>query len=432
MNLDTLIQVVEGKLLNEGIKRKINKIKIDSRKINKNDAFIALKGNNLDGHDYIKEALKRKAGAIIVSKEINIKTKVPIVLVEDTYDSLIKIGTFFRSKYDTLVVGITGSIGKTTTKEIVSDILSHKYKVLKSEKNYNNHIGIPLTLTKLNNTYDICVLEMGMNHLGEISKLSKMIKPDIAVITNIGSSHIGNLGSKKNILKAKMEITDGIDDGVLLVNEKDKLLKKAKYNKKIKCNLKPYDIKIKDKLYFKLKINNKVNEFCINTLNKDLIMNFLLAIKIGLLLDVDIEDIKAALSNYQMPNNRMNIIEKNTTKIINDSYNASLESTLSSLKVLKNEKNKKLIILGDILELGRYSIKTHKKIGKYLKKIRNKEVILVGENIKVIKNKNYKYFNNYEEVINYIKDINLDNTSILVKASRRVNLDKVVNYLVDN
>ena len=137
MNLDTLIQVVEGKLLNEGIKRKINKIKIDSRKINKNDAFIALKGNNLDGHDYIKEALKRKAGAIIVSKEINIKTKVPIILVEDTYDSLIKIGIFFRSKYDTLVVGITGSIGKTTTKEIVSDILSHKYKVLKSEKNYN-------------------------------------------------------------------------------------------------------------------------------------------------------------------------------------------------------------------------------------------------------------------------------------------------------
>ena len=432
MNLDTLIQVVEGRLINKGIKRKVNKIKIDSRKINKGDIFIALKGNNLDGHDYIKEALKRKVSAIIVSKEINIKTKVPIILVEDTYDSLIKIGTFFRSKYDTLVIGITGSIGKTTTKEIVGDILSRKYKVLKSEKNYNNHIGIPLTLTKLNNTYDICVLEMGMNHLGEISKLSKMIKPDIAVITNIGTSHIGNLGSKKNILKAKMEITDGIDDGVLLVNEKDNLLKKAKYNKKIKCNLKPYDIKIKDKLYFKLKINNKVNEFCINTLNKDLIINFIIAIKIGLLLDVDIEDIKTSLSNYQMPNNRMNIIEKNTTKIINDSYNASLESTLSSLKVLKNEKNKKLIILGDILELGKYSNKIHKKIGKYLKKIRNKEAILVGENIKVIKNKNYKYFNNYEEVINYIKDIDLNNTSILVKASRRMNLDKVVNYLVDN
>lgn len=431
MNTSLLLEVVEGKLLNEGIKRKIKDIKIDSKKINKGDVFIALKGNNYDGHDYIKDALKRKTSAIIVSKKVDIKTKVPIILVDNTYDSLIKIGTFYRSKYDTLVIGITGSIGKTTTKEIVSDILSHKYKVLKSEKNYNNHIGIPLTLTKLNNTYDICVLEMGMNHLGEISKLSKMIKPNIGVITNIGTSHIGNLGSKKNILKAKMEIVDGISDGVLLLNNKDKLLKKVKYSKKIKYKLKPYDIKVSDKVYFKLKINGTKHQFSINTLNKDLIMNFIIAIKIGLLLNVDIEDIKKSLIDYQMPNNRMNVIMKNKTKIINDCYNASLESTVSSLNVLKKEKNKKIVILGDILELGKYSIKIHKKIGKHLKKIKDIDVILVGENIKVIKDKNYKYFNNYEEVINYIKKINLDNATILVKASRKMNLDKIVDYILE-
>lgn len=431
MNTSLLLEVVEGKLLNEGIKRKIKNIKIDSRKINKGDVFIALKGNNYDGHDYIKDALKRKPSAIIVSKKVDIKTKVPIILVDNTYDSLIKIGTFYRSKYDTLVIGITGSIGKTTTKEIVSDILSKKYKVLKSEKNYNNHIGLPLTLTKLNNTYDICVLEMGMNHLGEISKLSKMIKPNIGVITNIGTSHIGNLGSKKNILKAKMEIVDGISDGVLLLNNKDKLLKKVKYSKKIKYKLKPYDIKVSNKVYFKLKINGTKHQFSINTLNKDLIMNFIIAIKIGLLLNVDIEDIKKSLIDYQMPNNRMNVIMKNKTKIINDCYNASLESTISSLNVLKKEKNKKIVILGDILELGKYSIKIHKKIGKHLKKIKDIDVILVGENVKVIKGKNYNYFNNYEEVINYIRTLNLDNATILVKASRKMNLDKIVDYILE-
>ena len=221
MNSDVLLQIVDGKYLNKGTKRKINEIKIDSRKINKNDVFIALKGSNFDGHDYVKDAIKSKASAIIVNRKIDIKTNVPIILVKDTYDSLIKIGTFFRNKFDIPVIAVTGSCGKTTTKELIYTILSKKYKVLKSEKNYNNHIGIPLTLTKLSNEYDACVLEIGMNHFSEISKLSKMVKPNIGIITNIGTSHIGNLGSQKNILKAKMEILDGMKDGLLILNGKD-------------------------------------------------------------------------------------------------------------------------------------------------------------------------------------------------------------------
>ena len=188
------------------------------------------------------------------------------------------------------MIGITGSVGKTTTKEIISDILSKKYKVLKSEKNYNNHIGIPLTLSKLHNTYDICVLEMGMNHFNEISKLSKMAKPSVGIITNIGTSHIGNLGSKKNILKAKMEIIAGIEDGILIVNGKDKLLKKVKYHNILKCGekLKPYAVRVSDNVSFKLVIDNEVHKFEYNNLNKEMIMNFVIAIQVGLLFNVGI------------------------------------------------------------------------------------------------------------------------------------------------
>lgn len=431
MDLDTLLKVVDGKIINKSVKKNIKNIKIDSRKVNKNDVFIALIGKNLDGHDYIKEVLKKEPSSIIVCKKVNIKTNVPIILVEDTYDTLMKIGTFFKEKYEIPVIAITGSIGKTTTKEIISDILSKKYKVLKTLKNYNNHIGLPLTLFKLDNTYGVCVVEMGMNHLNEISKLSKMCKPSVSVITNIGTAHIGNLGSKENILKAKMEITDGMSDGILVVNGKDKMLKKVKYPNLIKSGmkLKPYSIKVDDKVSFKLVINNEVHKFYYNSSNKSLIMNFILAIEVGLLFKVDIELIKEAIMNYEMPKERMNIYLNGKTKIIDDCYNASYESVIASINTLKKDKNKKVLILGDILELGNHSIKIHKKIGKYIKKLKNKEVLLVGNEVKNIKGKKYKYFNNNQELIEYLKNMNLDNTTVLVKGSRRMHLEEVIKYL---
>jgi len=433
MNIDVLLKIIDGKYLNKGTKNKIINIKIDSRQINEDDVFIALIGKKYDGHNYIKEAIKKKAGAIIVCKRVNVKTKVPIIFVKDTYDALTKIGAFFRNKFDIPVLAITGSIGKTMTKEIICNILSKKYTILKTEKNYNNNIGVPLTLLKLNNHYDICVLEMGMNHFNEISNLSKLARPNIGIITNIGTSHIGNLGSKKNILKAKMEIIDGMEDGTLIVNGKDKLLKKVKYHNIIKCgqSLKPYSITVSDKVSFKLVINNEVHKFEYRSINKQIVMNFVLAIQIGLIFNIDIEDIKDAIKNYNMPKDRMNIITKNGTKIISDCYNASLESTICALNILKKDKNKKIIILGDILELGKYTIKIHKKIGKHLNKINNSEVLLVGENVKNIKNKKYNYFSNNQEIIQYLKNINLDNTTVLIKGSRKMHLEEITKYILD-
>ena len=273
---------------------------------------------------------------------------------------------------------------------------------------------------------------MGMNHQGEISKLSKMCKPDIGVITNIGTAHIGNLGSKKNIFKAKMEILDGMNDGMLFINGRDNYLKKVKYKKTIKCGnkLEPFNIKVENKTSFDLKIDNAVHTFIYNSPNKDLISNFLFAIKIGLLFKIDIESIKKVLFNYQMPKERMNVLIKGTTKIIDDCYNASLESVLASINVLNNEDCDKILVLGDILELGKFSYKIHNQIQKKLKKTKDIQVLLVGEEVKKIKNKNYKYFNTNDEVINYLKKLNINNTTILVKGSRRMHLEKIVEFLM--
>lgn len=433
MNVDELLKIIDGQFINEGQHKKINEFKIDSRNLKKGDVFIALIGPNNDGHNYIQEALNKKVAAVIVCKKVNAKSKIPIILVKDTYETLMKIGAFFRHKYEIPVIGVTGSIGKTTTKELISDILSVKYRVLKNEKNYNNHIGIPLTLTKLNDHYDICVLEMGMNHLGEISRLSKMSKPNVGVITNIGTSHIGNLGSKKNILKAKMEIVDGMNGGLLVVNDMDKMLKHIKYSNILKCCLKekPFDINVDEKVSFKLKINNVLYNFSYNNSNESLIMNFVLAIHIGLLFDVNIDDITEVISNFKFPKERMEIIELGSTKIINDCYNASLESVVGAINLLKQKTGKKMIILGDILELGKYTIKIHKRIEKELKKLKDIKVLLVGNHTKHIKGYNYQHFQTNQEIINYLNNVNLNDTTVLIKGSRGMHLEEVTKYLLE-
>ena len=216
MNLSELLNVTSGVVINNMKSDKtFDKISINSKEVQKNSLFIALKGKNHDSHDYLEEVIKKRPAFILVEKDISIKTKIPIIKVDSCLDALIKIGSYYRNNFYGKVICITGSAGKTMTKELIYNILKTKYNVLKSEGNHNNHIGIPLTLNLLNNRYDVLVLEMGMNHLKEIDKLSKMCKPSDAVITNIGTAHIGNLGSKKNIFKAKMEIINGNKRGFI-------------------------------------------------------------------------------------------------------------------------------------------------------------------------------------------------------------------------
>ena len=413
MNIQEINKIVKGNI-NIDYDFNINNIKTDSNEVVEGDIFMAIN----KGHNYINDAIKNGAKGIIIEK--NIIYDIPTIKVKSTIEALGLLANYIRNQYDIPVIAVTGSNGKTTTKELISLILSSKYNVLKSLKNQNNHIGLPNTLLKLNENFDVVVLELGMNHFKEISYLSKICCPDYGVITNIGTAHIGNLGNKKNIFKAKLEILDGLK-GSLLVNNNDKYLKKIK-NNVIKIDEKKLKLK-------NLKYGNKI-EFDIDNVHfifnypKHILIDLLIAIKVGLLFNISLEEISKVISTYQSSDGRLNIID-GKYKIIDDSYNSNYESLIGSLSLLENN-GYKIIVLGDMLELGKYSKKYHKRVNKHLKKIKNKKVLLVGKYTKYIKG---THFDNIDDMINYLDKILVDGCTIYLKGSRAMNLDKIRKYI---
>lgn len=317
------------------------------------------------------------------------------------------------------------------TKELISLILETKYKVLKSEGNQNNHIGVPLTLMKLNNTYNVAVIEMGMNHRGEISKLSKISKPDISIITNIGTAHIGNLGSKRKIYKAKMEILDGMDRGTLIINGNDKYLRKTK-SKKINI-IKTKSIKSTQsnltKTIFDINENSKDYKFILNIPGNHLIDNCLLAIEVGKQYGINLEDMQKIIKKYKPLGSRLNIIKKDDNIIIDDSYNSNFESVIGLINLLDDINKDKILILGDILELGKYSRKIHKKIGKIISSKNYKQVYYIGKYMYFAhkRNKKSKWFKSADEFLK--QDIKFNNCVIAIKGSRGMHLEKIVQSL---
>lgn len=440
MNLNELLNITSGVVINNKYSNKsFKEISINSKEILTNSLFIALRGKKYDAHDYLDEVIKKKPIFILVDKDVYIKTKIPIIKVDDCYDALIKIGLYYRKCFNGKVICVTGSAGKTMTKELIYNILKIKYKVLKSNGNHNNHIGLPLTLSKLNNNYDIAVMEVGMNHLNEIDKLSKMTLPNDSVITNIGTAHIGNLGSKKNIFKAKMEIINGMKDGNLIVNGYDNYLKKIKKIKNISVMKVGLDKElilksIKSDLYktsFKIIYQNKVYNFVLNIPGKHLIQNCMLAIKVGLLYGIDINAIINVINEYKPLNNRLNIYNYKSNILIDDSYNSNFESLSCLLNYLKDVNKNKILILGDILELGSYSKSIHIKIGKIIKKYKFNNVIFIGDNMYLAHkiNKNSLYFKSNIDIINYIKNKNIVSSIIVVKGSNSMHLNEIVEFM---
>ena len=425
MDLLKIIKLVDGKLLNiSDLNKKINNFKLDSRTVTKDDIFIAINS----GYLYIEDAIKNGAACIITDKDIRLKTNICIIKVDDMKSTLLKLIGYIRNKYSYIpLIAITGSVGKTTTKELVYDILSKDYKVLKNDCNKNNYIGIAETIFNLDNSYDIVILEVGMNHLGEIEEISNSIKPNISAITNIGTSHIGNLGSVKNIVKAKLEIISGMDSGRLVVPYTDRLLNKLKYNFIDKCkDIRISKLYIEDTLNFVLRYHDKDYTINFNIPNKSYLSNVIVAFEIATYFMIDIDSIISSINNYKTLKNRMEIIKRDKYDIINDVYNSSYESVKGVLNYLKSLDTNKLVILGDIKELGKYSIKIHKSINKLLKGIYKDNILLVGEYTKYIKG---IHFTTNIDIINYLKNIDLENYTILVKGSRAMHLEDIVDFL---
>jgi UDP-N-acetylmuramoyl-tripeptide--D-alanyl-D-alanine ligase len=425
MTLTELIRVIDGKTnITENIK--IKEIKTDTRKIKKGDIFIALKGDKYDGHEYVKEAIKKGAIACIVDKEID---NSKCIKVDDTYKCLYDIGSYIRNKHNIPLIGVTGSNGKTTTKELIVHILNSKYNVLYNNDSKNNIIGVSHTLFKLNNTYDLVVMELGSNHVGEISILSNMCMPTTSIITNVGSSHLEYFKTKKKIFKEKLSIIDGMKEKKLIVNGDDKHLRRLKC---YKCgtssnnDLIAYNI-YEDKNYITFKIYlDKEYKVIFNNPGRHFINDILLAIKVCLDYGINIKTIIKKIKNFKLVNKRMSIINIKDNIIINDCYNSSFESIKAGIEYMNNITDNKVFIIGEILELGKHSKKIHKKINKLLKNINKKNIFTVGEGAKYIKG---NYFKDVDELVNYLKENPINDSYVYIKGSRRVNLDKVVDYL---
>ncbi len=429
----------------------------DTRTIQKGDIYIGIKGENFDGNSLYKDAFNKGARGCILSSETKIDSEYLdtledkfIVLVDDVIKSLQSLASYKRSLYDIPVIGITGSVGKTSTKDIVASVLSKKFHVLKTMGNLNNHIGVPLTILSLKDE-NCLVIEMGMNNLREISNLSKIARPTISIITNVGTAHIGLLGSRENILKAKLEILDGMEEKVLIINNDNDLLHKFyEDNKDMKIityginNESDYmatNIKLEDSSStFKVNLNNLEDTFKINVPGEHFVTNSLCAITIGDYFNISNEDIKLGIENFILTKRRMQIEKFNNITIINDCYNANLDSMESAITYLSSlSKTRKIAILGSMLELGSFSESIHRTLGKFIASKDIDILICVGEDAKYIYeeailngfNKELTYaYNKNSDAIEKIKELIKENDTILIKSSLGMNFIEIYEGII--
>lgn len=434
--LKEINKICNGKILYNNLKD-IDYFSTNSEDVKLNTIFIPLKGKKYDAHKFIDKAIKNKIVACLVSKKYKnykkvvkklIDNNISVIVVKNTYTSLINLARYNRYKnFDTFVIAITGSNGKTSTKDLIYDILKNKYNVLKTENNLNNIIGVSKTLLNLNN-HDILVIELGMNHKCEISKLSKLVKPNISIITNIGSAHIGLLGSIQNIIKAKLEILDGMDNKLLYINSNNKYLNELDENKIdadiIKYN---YNYITYDKKFNYININNNIIKSRKNINPNNISIAYIIAKKFN----IKIKNFQKYLNYHKPPKMRMEVIKYKDYTVISDCYNSNYESCINGIDyTINNYKNKKIIlVLGDILELGQYSKYYHELLGNYINKIGTNihKVYLIGKEVEytynIVKYNKKEIYNNIEEWDNIFNE---KNCIYYLKGSRKINLDKLI------
>lgn len=471
-----IVSICNGELICGDENAILTKIEKDTRLIEEGDTYIGIKGENFDGNTLYEEAFKNGAEICIISgveaRHYEGKT---IIKVEDSIKALQKLAQHKRSLYNIPIIAVTGSVGKTSTKDIIASVMSEKYKVLKTEGNMNNHIGLPLTILKLKD-HEAMVVEMGMDHLGEISVLTNIAHPTMSVITNIGSSHIGTLGSRENILKAKLEILEGTKDNspitinndndllsnwVKTNNTKHKIITYGIYNK---SNVMAKDIKsFENKSIFTLEINNvgaaisrpnvranSIRQFTETYIYPEIeipvggnhfVYNALAAICVGLENNIEIEKIIEGIKKVELTKGRMEIIESQSgATIINDTYNANYESMKAGLEYLCSVNAKRRVaILGDMLNLGEYEEELHERIGEKVIKGKVDVLITVGKaagNIvkRVLELGGITDMIIYEcktnqEAIEFAKHELKEGDIVLVKASNAMHFDEIVNAI---
>jgi UDP-N-acetylmuramoyl-tripeptide--D-alanyl-D-alanine ligase len=425
---------------------------IDTRKLEKGNLFVPFIGEKVDGHQFVEQAIQQGATAALWEKKVpNPPTHLPILIVENTLEALQQLSARYLDQLQVKVIGITGSNGKTTTKDMVANLLSLQYKVQKTEGNYNNHIGLPFTILQLEEDTEMAVLEMGMSGFGEIDFLSRLAKPDAVIITNIGESHLLDLGSREGIAQAKLEILNGLkEDGKIIYFGDEPLLKNrlANYQGKAEIlsfgkgknnTLYPTEITSSDHgSYFR--INQHEDEYYLPVLGTHNIMNALSAMLVANQFGVPFASFNDGFKTLRLTNMRMELVEgANGVKIINDAYNASPTSMKAAIELVSTLQGyeHKVLVLGDMLELGPDEIQFHYNIGQSLNPSQIDYVFTFGELGKeiargaseVLSEDRVFAFINKEELVEELKKKTDSNTLVLVKASRGMKLEDVVTGL---
>lgn len=442
------------KIINE-INVDIENVTIDTRKVEKGSCFIGIRGEKTDGNLLYKNAFDAGASLVILEyfdespENINYlkENNKSVIIVPSTIEALGLLAKLKRSEFFSPVVAVTGSAGKTSTKDMIYSVLKEKYKIHKTIGNQNNHIGLPLTILSLDKDNEILVLEMGMNHLKEISYLTNIAKPDVAVITNVGTAHIGNLGSRENILKAKLEILEGLNpNGTVIINNDNDLL--HKWYLENKDNYKIITIGINEVSDYMPVIIEKgewgTTFSCKNTIYKvpvggdHFIYNALSAIAVANLFNVSTKEIQDGIINFELSSNRMSVSVTEGITLIDDSYNANFDSMSYAIKYLTSLPGRRIAVLGSMKELGKFSESLHRKIGALVAKEKIDILITVGDEAKFINeeainngyNKDTSYhFETNKEAIAFINSIKRSEDNILVKASNSLNFKEIVDNI---
>ncbi len=425
----------------------------DTREIKEGDTYIGIKGENFDGSSFYQDAFAKGANAIILEKEYVTNNSIakedkPIIVVDNSLIALKLLAETKRNNSKAKFVGVTGSVGKTSTRDMIYSVLNTHYKTLKTEGNFNNNIGLPLTLLRLQDE-EAAVIEMGMNHLGEIDYLTKITHPHISVITNVGTAHIGELGSRENILKAKLEIINGMDkDGILVINNDNDML--HTYYETHKDNV--ITIGIDNPSDFMAANINLMENYSTFTITyhdekydvkcpvpgKVFIYNSLIAFAVGTLMSVPASKIINGILNISLTKNRMEFISVHDMTFINDAYNASVDSMKSSLEILGRYPTRKIAVLGDMLELGTYSKTLHEEVGTAVFQNNIDILLTVGKEATHIANKAQELGMKKEQIIicpdnntatKELTNILKPHDTVLFKASNGMKFKEIVNDL---
>lgn len=417
----------------------------DTRKLEEGCVFLALSGANFDGHDFVRAAFEKGAALAITEREVG---KLPCVVVGSTRKALLDLARYYRLKFSPVLVGVTGSVGKTTTKEMIALALSAKYKTLKNEGNLNNEIGLPLTLFRLDSDCEAAVIEMGMSHFGEIHRLSSAAQPTLSVITNIGFSHIENLGSQEGILKAKLEILDGMSaNAPLILNADDALLSQVCLDREIltygieneTADVRAVNLSIGETTEFDILYQGESRHAVLNCIGRHNVLNALAAFSVGICSGVAPEAILEKLAQYTPTGLRQRIEKRGEHTLIIDCYNASPDSMKAALSVLSQLKpenaGRRVAVLADMLELGEMSPELHESVGEMAVQSGIDKLICYGNYARYIAKRADELglhsgsTTDKEMLLEYLKATLRPDDVVLFKGSRGMRLEEIIEEL---